>query len=241
MSYLKYVNQEPLNVARGLVRDAEIVNIFGVNALMSTTYIPAWENATAYTFPTANTTMGIKSTVGGDTSTILIKGLDSNYVEKNVTVTLAGTANTLVSTPLFRINDMITLSGGTPTGTVTLTGGSTIYGQINPNIGKSQRSMFTVPAGHKYYLNRIDAFCASAAINNRELAFRNRVRLSNGVVYNVAESPFLEQLHVNRHYPFTYDEKTDISFELKASAGTQKIGVFGEGILIDETGIGLRS
>lgn len=241
MSYLKYINDEALNTARGLVRSAEVLNIFGVGSLIGTSFIPAWERNTAYTFPTANTTMGIRSTVGGDTATILIKGLDSDYVEKNVTVTLAGTANTVVSTPLFRINDMIAVSGSTPTGTVTLSAGSTVYGQIDPNIGKSQRSMYTVPAGHKFYLNRIDAFCASAALNNRELSFRNRVRLSNGVVYNVAESPFLEQLHVNRHYPFTYDEKTDISFELRASAGTQKIGVFGEGILIDETGTGLRA
>jgi hypothetical protein len=36
---------------------------------------------------------------------------------------------------------------------------------------------------------------------------------------------------VDRQYPFVYDQKTDIEFQLKGSAGTQFVGVFGEGVL----------
>jgi hypothetical protein len=36
---------------------------------------------------------------------------------------------------------------------------------------------------------------------------------------------------IDRQVPFIYDECTDIEFQVKGSAGTQFVGVFGEGIL----------
>jgi hypothetical protein len=240
MPYLKYLNDEKLNVARGLVRDAEVRNIFGFNIELGATYRPLWEVASTYTYPTSNTAMGIKSTVGGDSCTIRVIGLDSNYDIISENVSVSGTSNTSLSTSFYRINDMITIAGTTPTGTVTLTGGSTIYGQINPNTGRNQASIFTVPRGYKFYLNRLSAFCATASLNNRTLFFRNRVISPQGVEFNVAETTFLEQMNIDRQYPFVYDEKYDIQLQGKASAGTQEYGVFGEGVLINESGIGLR-
>ena len=241
MSYLKYVNDEKLNVARGLVRDAEVRNIFGFNTQLGTTYRPLWERASTYTYPTSNTVMGIKSTENEDSVTIRVVGLDSNYDIISENVSVNGSSNTALTTPFFRINDMITIAGNnTANGTITLTGGSTVYGQINPNTGRNQASIFTVPRGYKFYLNRLSAFCATAAINNRTLFFRNRVVTPEGIEFNVAETTFLEQMIIDRQYPFVYDEKYDIQLQGKASAGTQEYGVFGEGILINESGIGLR-
>jgi hypothetical protein len=240
MSYLKYLNDEKLNTARGLVRDAEVRNIFGFNEDLGTEYIPLWENNTAYTYPTSNTTMGITSTDPTDSCTIRVIGLDSNYdiVAENVSV--SGTANNVLSTPFFRVNDLITIAGNTANGTITLENGSTVFGQINPRIGKNQASIFTVPRGYKFYLNRIDAFCATASLNNRILFFRNRVVNNNGIEFNVAETTFLDKMNIQRQYPFAYGEKSDIQFQGKASAGTQEYGVFGEGILVNEEGTGLR-
>mgnify|MGYP001545900358 CR=1 FL=1 len=241
MSYLKYVNDEKLNVARGLVRDAEVRNIFGFNTQLSDSYIPLWENNTTYTYPTANTTMGMTSTDGTDSCTVKVVGLDSNYDVISENVTVSGTANTALSTSFYRINDMITIGGNTANGTIKLQSDSTIYGQINPRTGRNQASIFTVPRGYQFYLNRLSAFCATAAINNRTLFFRNRVTTAAGIEFNVAETTFLEQMIIDRQYPFAYAEKSDIQLQGKASAGVQEYGVFGEGILIDETGTGLRS
>jgi hypothetical protein len=88
-----------------------------------------------------------------------------------------------------------------------------------------------VPRGYQLALLRISAFCASANLNNRTLAFRNVARLKTGVILRVAETEFLEQMIIDRQVPFVYDECTDIEFQLKGSAGVQFIGVFGEGIL----------
>lgn len=241
MPYLRYLDEERLSVARGLVRSASVRNIFGFNASLGSTYIPLWENNTAYTYPTANTAMGMTSDDGTDSCTVRVVGLDSNYEIISENVTVNGTANTVLSNEFFRINDLITIAGNTANGTVTLTGGSTIYGQINPGIGRNQASIFTVPAGHKFYLNRIDAFCATASLNNRILFFRNRVVTPAGVEFNVAETTFLDTMNIQRYYPFEYSEKTDIQFQGKASSGTQEYGVFGEGVLIDEEGTGQRS
>jgi hypothetical protein len=56
-------------------------------------------------------------------------------------------------------------------------------------------------------------------------------RLKTGVILRVAQLEFLEQMIVDRQVPFVYDECTDIEFQVKGSAGTQFVGVFGEGIL----------
>jgi hypothetical protein len=40
--------------------------------------------------------------------------------------------------------------------------------------------------------------------------------------------------------PFKYDEKTDIALQLKSLSGSTFGSIFVEGILIDETGTGLR-
>jgi hypothetical protein len=57
------------------------------------------------------------------------------------------------------------------------------------------------------------------------------VRQSNGTILQVAQTSFLEQMNIQRRIPFRYAEKTDIQLQLRSSAGTQEIGVFGEGIL----------
>ena len=51
------------------------------------------------------------------------------------------------------------------------------------------------------------------------------------MILRVAQTEFLEQMIIDRQLPFVYDECTDIEFQLKGSAGTQFIGVFGEGVL----------
>jgi hypothetical protein len=88
-----------------------------------------------------------------------------------------------------------------------------------------------VPAGHEFYLYRIDAFCATASINNRHLFFRNFVRQPNGTILQVAQTSFLEQMNIQRRIPFRYAEKSDIQLQVRSSASTQEIGVFAEGIL----------
>jgi hypothetical protein len=226
-----YINDEKLQISRGCVRDVEVRNIFGFNTAIGTEYIPAWENSAAYVYPTEELQMTAISDNAADTAvTILINGLDINYAIKKVTITLNGTTPVNVGT-FFRINDLITLSGNA-IGNVTVANNGITYAKITAGAGKNEASLFTVPAGYEFYLYRIDAFSATATLNNRYLFFRNFTRQPNGTILRIAETTFLEQMNIQRRIPFRYAEKTDIQLQLKSSAGTQEIGIFSEGVLV---------
>jgi len=226
-------------VALGKSKGNSVRNIFGYNASIGTTFIPAWENATAYTYPTAAETMTLRWNTADAGYTVLIKGLDENYDEIQETITLTATPVTQTTTNQYlRINDLVTIATpggafGDPNNDITLTnaGNTVTYAKMLAGTGKNQASIYTVPRGYQFALKRISAFCASASLNNRTLAFRNVARLKTGVVLRVAQTEFLEQMIIDRQLPFVYDECTDIEFQLKGSAGTQFIGVFCEGIL----------
>jgi outer membrane receptor for monomeric catechols len=72
-----------LQVARGQIYGHSTVNIYGFQISVTTTNIPVWEVAGAYTYPASAVTMKLASSVntGQDLSgtTILIQGLDANY------------------------------------------------------------------------------------------------------------------------------------------------------------------
>ena len=215
-------------------------NIFGYNAAIGTTFIPGWELATAYTYPTTAETMTLRWNTADAGYTILIKGLDANYDEIQETITLTASPVTQTTqNQYYRINDLVTVATpggafGSPANAISLTnaGNTVTYAQIRAGDGKNQAAIFTVPRGYQFALLRISAFCASAALNNRTLAFQNVARnTKTGVILRVAQVEFLEQMIIDRQLPFVYDECTDIEFQLKGSAGTQFIGVFGEGIL----------
>lgn len=221
-----------LNVARGLVKGASVRNIFGYNAAIGTSYIAAWELNSAYLFPGSPLIMTVTHNVADNGVIIRIIGLDGDYnpIAENVTLS-GGSVTTTLS--FFRINDVVTISGNAAND-INVANGETTYARIRGGEGRNQASIFTVPAGHSFYLNRIDAFCASAVQNNRQIFFRNYTQLSSGVILRVAESTFLEKLNIQRKMPFRYSEKTDIQFQLKGSGGEQYISVFGEGILLEE-------
>ena len=234
----KHINWEAA-VALGKSGGNTPRNIFGYNPEIGTTFIPGWELATAYTYPIVAETMTLRWDTADAGYTILIKGLDANYDEIQETITLTASPVTQTTqNQYYRINDVVTVGNnnggfGTPANDISLTnaGNTVTYARIRANEGKNQASIYTVPRGYQLALYRISAFCATAAQTNRTLAFRNVARLKTGVILRVAETEFLEQMIIDRQIPFVYDECTDIEFQLKGSAGTQFIGVFGEGIL----------
>ena len=233
----KHINWEAA-VALGKSGGNTARNIFGYNPAIGTTFVPGWELATAYTYPTTAETMTLRWNTADEGYVILVKGLDANYDEIQETVALGPTGTQTTANQYYRINDLITVATpggafGNPLNDISLTnaGNTVTYARIDAGAGKNQAAIFTVPRGYQFALLRISAFCASASQNNRIIAFRNVARLKTGVILRVAQTEFLEQMIIDRQVPFVYDECTDIEFQLKGSAGTQFIGVFGEGIL----------
>ena len=226
-----------LNIARGLVKETEVRNIFGYQTTGDTTLRALWEFAnTSYVYPPSAIQMTVTAAdVGDDGKNLLIKGLDANYDEITETVTLVGAGDVVTTTSFLRINDVILVTGTTNIGLITVQNAAkTIkYGGIRAEDGRNQASIYTVPAGHCFYLYRIDAF-SSDSTAAKPAVFRNLSINSSGQQYNTARTTFFNNMNILRQLPFKYSEKTDIQFQVATDQGSHELSVFGEGVLIKE-------
>ena len=221
-------------VAEGNVSGSSVINIFGWQGSTSTSFIPMWENATAYTYPGSTLTMTVTTSSASDNgASITIIGLDASYNVISDTVIANNAVPPTTSIGFFRINDVIfSKTSGANVGDITVANGGTTYAKILAGVGRNQASIYTVPAGKCFYLYRIDAFSNDSTAAKPGL-FRNFVQYNTGQIYVVARTTFLSNMNIQRRIPFKYDEKTDIQFQLRTLGGTYEMNVFGEGILKD--------
>ena len=233
-----------LQVARGLVKYHSTVNIYGLQAVVTTAYIPVWENASAYTYPASATTMHLASSVntGADKTgtTVLIQGLDSNYDIISETLTLNGTTAVVTVNSYLRINSMSVssvTSSTMPTGVITLKDltDTTTYAQINTSIGRTQMAIYTVPAGYTFYLSRIDAYTSANGSSADYISYRNFSTTSGGVSSLSQQAPFTNTYHAQRVMPRAFAEKTDIQLQARTSANSYVVSIAAEGYLILNT------
>lgn len=210
-----------LQVARGQIEGHGEVNVQGYNAAHGIEFRAVWEksNDTAYVYPTSAITMAFTSSLN-ETCTLQVVGLDADYNIKTATVTFSGgTTGTVTSgtASFFRINYM-QITSGTAADTIVATNNGTTYAQINPGSGRSQASIYTVPAGYTFYLTRAQAFTT----NNGAQYCTYRVysqTIRDGVTTPlvVLSAPFTQAYSSTRVIPRAYPEKTDIQWQLKQS------------------------
>ena len=148
-----------LQVARNQIMGHQVLSLFGYQAAVGNTKIPVWENASAYTYITSASTLTlVSSSASDDTSAkVLISGLDANFAPISETLALNGTTGVTTANSYFRVNSMVMTSPGTSqntnVGTITLKQSSNVVAQINIGIGKTQSTIYTVPAGYSFYLD----------------------------------------------------------------------------------------
>ena len=195
-----------------------------------------WEGNT-YTFPASAASMNVVSTIntGSDKTgtTILVQGLDANYTAISETVTLNGTTAVATTKSFLRINS-ISVSAGQPTGVITIkdSTNTTTYAQITAGLGRSQMSIYTVPAGYTFYLSRIDAYTSFNGSNGDYVVYRNYSTTSSNVSSATQQAPFTNTYHAQRVMPRPFTEKTDIQLQAKTSANTAFISIAAEGYLV---------
>ena len=226
-----------LQVARGQVFGHSTVNIYGYQTAVNSTFIPLWENATAYTYPVAATKMHLASSNAADTASIQIVGLDANYNQISETLVLNGTTAVVTVKSYLRINSMQVTVGSltNPAGVVTLKDltDTTIYAQINAGVGRTQAAIYTVPAGYTFYLSRVDANTSLNGNNANFMTYRNYTISPTGVVTITQQAPFTQLYHAQRVMPRPFAEKTDIQIQMANSAvanAAANVGV--EGYLV---------
>lgn len=222
-----------LQVARGQIDGHSTVNIYGYQPAVATSFIPVWENATAYTYPVAATQMNLAGTAG-DTATITIVGLDANYAVISENVVLNGATPVTTTKSYLRINSMsVALGSATnPAGVVTLKDltNTTIYAQINAGVGRTQAGIYTVPAGYTFFLQRINIY--TSLNGNNYATYQNKSIASNGVVQLTQQAAFAASYEARRIMPRPILEKTDIQLLAKVNSSTGSIAISQEGYLI---------
>lgn len=221
-----------LQVARGQIYGHSTVNIYGFQSAVTTTQIPAWENATAYTFPGSAVVMTLASSSASDTAVkIVINGLDASYNAISETITLNGTTGVTTTNSYLRINSLITTSGNA-VGTVTAKNGGTTYAQINIGFGRSLMSIYTVPNGYDFYLQRVAGNSSLNGNNLNYLFYQNQSTTAAGVNLVTTRAPFTSSYDALRVMPRKFSSKTDLQFLFNTSASTAAVNIAVEGYLI---------
>ena len=225
-----------LQVARGQVYGHSVLNIYGYQTSVGTSFVPVWEGNSSYTFPSSAIQMHLVSSVntGADaTSLITISGLDANYNQISENIKLNGTTAVTTVKSYFRVNSM-SVASGAPTGNITLkdTSDTTLYAEIAAGNGRTLMGIYTVPAGYTFYLSRIDINTSLNANPAGFATYQNYQTNSAGVSSVTVVAPFTNNYHTQRVMPRLVSEKTDIQLQAKVSTGTAALTVSQEGYLI---------
>ena len=195
------------DVAKGNIFNEKAVNIFGINRAVGTAYETIWDDSGNYAYPPSALIMSVVSTSASDTMDVLVDGLDADYNILQEIVTLTGTVAVNTTNAFFRINSLVIL-GGENVGGISASNAAVVYAFIGTLLGVSQSSVYTVPAGHSFYLFRIDV--NSATTNGNKFLYIRNVVTTNGRTIRASEATFaVSQVSYDRQVPFKIVEKSD--------------------------------
>ena len=238
-----------LAISRGHTLGYRTLYKFGYNPDVNGDEETVWEQGGDYPWLDSAVTMFVSSTSVNDTSggsganTILIQGLDENYVEIEETITLNGQTQVATQLSYLRVyRSFVTLAGSSGTsggiiyiGSSGATGGvpnGTVY--ANLSIGnQTQIAAYTVPAGHTLYVDEINITAALNLANKRvNASFHTRDFGSNVFrtrFINVLQS---SQLNQRFKYPQDFAEKTDVEIRVSTNTTNNPIAASFQGVLI---------
>lgn len=221
-------------VAMGKVPGVTGLSISGYRQSSSTAFLPAWEDGAYVYFPSAQV-VRVWSASDSDTNvSVLINGLDANYLPQTETVVLTnGTTGVLTTKEFLRINNISLtrepnnvgmLHAGSSDKTITL---AYIGTASNNSAGRSQMTVYTVPAGYTFFLTQSNWYING----NSPAAYRSWTQRPDGLITIVLTFPILDNYNSIKTIPRPYLEKTDIQWQASVP-NNQAIGGQIEGYLI---------
>lgn len=159
-------DQFSISIAFGYVPGWRNYRRFGMNDKIPSNgnTVDMWPSATRRTLPTAAATAEIVSASSDDSAagtgarTVVIQGLDANYVEIEETIILNGTTPVVSTLSYLRINRAFCDTAGTDRsndGDIDISVGGDLQCLIEASEGESQIAMDTVPAGHTLVVKSI--------------------------------------------------------------------------------------
>ena len=227
-----------LAVAQGRVPGVSGLSISGYRLSSGTGFLPAWEDG-AYVYFTTAQVVRVWSASAADTNvSVRIDGLDADYVQQTETVVLTNGTTGVLSTKLFlRINSISLtrapnnvglIQAGSDNKAVTLAYMNTV---ANGNsAGRSQMTVYTVPAGYTFYLTQSNWYINSS----QPAAYRSFTQRPDGLIQIILTFPILDNYSSTKVVARPYPEKTDIQWQASVPNNTAVGGQI-EGYLISNT------
>lgn len=217
-----------LQVSQGLIAGHTTEQVTGYNPATSAGDA-VWSGGTAYPWSSLTTaqTLYLKSSTNNVTDrgmSILIDGLDSNYVNQTEVLTLnaSDSRTPVVSTKQFlRIHHVMCNGANTNDGDITThvtSGTGTVVSKITSGRGAAKAGVYTVPAGYTGYLYKGDASSTGATVVN----FMGRYFGKAFMVLHVAivdNSTYIYDFP----FPLVLPEKTDLYTVIEVGAGKTAI------------------
>lgn len=223
-----------LAVAQGKVPGVRGLSISGYRLSSGAGFLPAWEDG-AYVYFTTAQVVRVWSASALDTDvSVLINGLDATYAEQSETVVLTnGTTGVLTTKQFLRINSISLtrapnnvglLHAGSSDKTITL---AYIGALNNISAGRSQMTVYTVPAGYTFYLTQSNWYINAS----QPASYRSWTQSPDGLINIILNFPILDQYNSLKVVARPYPEKTDIQWQASVPNNTA-IGGQIEGYLI---------
>lgn len=226
-----------LQVAMGHVTGVQGLSISGYSSNVGTTFVPAWDDGPYVYFNSAQQVRVWSSSASDTNVSVLVSGLDASYNILNETVTLTnGTTGVLTIGNFLRVNNISltrvpqnvgTLRAGSSDKTITL---AFIGTTSNNSAGRSQMTVYTVPAGYTFYLTQSNWYTNQTG--SQTALYRSWTQNPSGLINIVLSFPMQQQYNSTKVVPRPYPEKTDIQWQVASSSGTSNIGGQIEGYLI---------
>jgi hypothetical protein len=232
----KYSAPFELAVARGKVPGITGLSISGYSPSVNTSWQPIWEIGGPYTYFASAQVVRVWSDSESDTNiSVLITGLDSNYVIQTETVTLTNGSTGVLSTKEFlRINNLSITGTVNAIGTVRVGSSdkSITLATVVDGAGRSQMTIYTVPAGYTFYLTQSNFYTNQNG--NQYANYRSFTQTPAGLTTKILQFPFTTSYNSLKVVSRPYPEKTDIQWQCQASA-TSQIGGQIEGYLVSNS------
>jgi hypothetical protein len=226
-----------LAVAQGRVPGVTGLSISGYRLSSGTGFLPAWEDGTYVYFPSSQVVRVWSGSASDTNVSVLINGLDANYVQQTETVVLTnGTTGVLTTKEFLRINSISLtrapnnvglLHAGSSDKAITL---AYIGTTSNFSAGRSQMTVYTVPAGYTFYLTQSNWYINAS----QPASYRSWTKAPDGLINIILNFPILDQYNSLKVVSRPYPEKTDIQWQASVPNNTAVGGQI-EGYLISNT------
>jgi len=230
-----------IEVARGEVPGYQQVIITGLNPDVGSSFEDLWDVGGDFVFPTAAETWEILSDNVNDTSagtgarTVLIQGLDTDYVEQQEVITMNGTSTvTTVRTDWFRITALQVISSGSNQAnvgniTIQVLSGGLIRSKIRAGRGQTHNGFFTVPKDKSLLIQSTQLVIPK----NEDVIARSKVLIDGTNTFITGNDLPVYQNTFTTFFTAipTLPEKTDIVFTAKSTNTSVNVALLVEGVM----------